>query len=316
MFKIQDNDTVNRTMLMNRRNSKNFLLLILLPMVLTANDVIKEIRQITTHPDIDFAPAISQDGKWMAFTSSRSGNLDIWIKKIPGGKAIQITTHQAEDSHPVWSPNGDRLAFISKRRDAWGDIWTVDVRLAGEIGAKNRPIQLTSYLGMDRHPSFSPDGKKIAFVSDRSSQSNIWIFDSETNEEEQITFYGGSQPSWSPKGRWILFTSFQYNPIGDVYVIDIHIKGKVYPVIRSDYMEGYPAWSPQGDGFVFIRHDWDTNHDGQISPEDNSSLWQTWWEPGYESDSIPLEATGREIQISSGYYRDQHPFWGHFQDHV
>ena len=60
-------------------------------------DVTQQFQQVTTHPNIDLMPAISNDGQWIAFASKRSGNMDIWVKPIKGGKAIQVTFHQSDD---------------------------------------------------------------------------------------------------------------------------------------------------------------------------------------------------------------------------
>ncbi len=276
---------------------------------------LSEIIQITTHPAVDFAPSVSPNGKWLAFTSDRSGNLDVWVKELPRGKTIRVTSHQAEDSYPVWSPDGEKLAFFSKRRDARGDIWMIrmDSRKSGEpVGD---PIQVTSYLGVDRSPSFSPDGKQIVFSSDRDGQINLWVQELKTGRNKQLTFNGGTDPKWAPGSNWILFTSYRDDPNGDIYVITAESQKQpmaeetpVYPIIQSTSIEGKGNWTIDGKGIVFVRLNRDTNRDGKITPQDNGSLWQKTL--ASEELFAPDEKafyTFPEIQITSGYYSDNFP---------
>ncbi|MDZ7375375.1 MAG: hypothetical protein ONB13_02035, partial [candidate division KSB1 bacterium] len=90
-----------------------------------AFDPARAYHQITTHPDVDAYPAISPDGRWVAFASRRSGNMDIWLKPVAGGSAIQVTRHRADDTMPTWSPDGKKIVFVSYREDAQGDLWQV-----------------------------------------------------------------------------------------------------------------------------------------------------------------------------------------------
>ena len=111
-----------------------FLLCGIIPQTsISAAEVNNNLRQVTTHPSDDFDPAISSDGKWIVFTSARSGNLDIWIRQVSGGRAYQITKHQADDYLPVWNNQGNKIAFVSKRDDAAGDIWTINIRSYSEF---------------------------------------------------------------------------------------------------------------------------------------------------------------------------------------
>jgi len=277
-------------------------------------DELPEIKLVTTHPSMDFSPAVSPDGQWLAFTSERSGNLDIWVKKLPRGQTVQVTIHQAEDTQPTWSPDGKHLAFVSKRRDAQGDIWLVELDLKKGGKPRGRPVQLTNYLGLDRHPSFSPDGRKIVFVSDRRGTENLWILDVESGAASPLTLFGGTDPAWSPSGNRILFTSFRLDKGGDLFLIEATNPEKegqeqeaVYPVIQGKFLEGQGAWSPSGDGIVFVRFDTDTDRDGKITAQDHGSLWiKQMMGKGVVS---PEDAGQGEIQITTEVYHDSEPCW-------
>ena len=275
-----------------------------------------EIRQITTHPSPDFSPAVSPDGKWLAFTSERSGNLDIWVKRLPHDPPVQVTSHLGDDLLPVWSPDSKRLAFISKRRDARGDIWLLTLNLKKGGIPKGKPVQLTNYLGLDTHPSFSPDGKEIVFESDRDGQTNLWIMNIPLKEVRRLTTYGGACPSWSPSGPWVLFISHRFENGGDIFIIDSNNpeqkesqRRTVNPVTWGSALDRQPAWAPNGRQMVFIRHYTDTDGDGKITPHDNGSIWQkTLVEKGEVSPRNIIIGQG-EIQITIDIFQDSKPYW-------
>ena len=278
----------------------------------------REFKQVTTHPAIDYSPAVSPDGHWLAFTSERSGNLDVWVKELPRGRTVQVTTHRAEDSHPAWSPDGKKLVFVSKRRDALGDIWIVDVDVDKGGVPKKEPIQLTRYLGTDNKPTFLSDGKHVVFASDRDGMLNLWMIALSTMSTIQLTVLGGMDGAASPVDDWILFTSFRSHREGDLYFV--HAKQPeemganrrmAFPVTWGRALDGQGTWSPDGKEIVFLRFDRDTNGDDRITPEDNGSLWQ---KKLVENGSVSPEliVLGRdEIQITTELYRDAEPCWSY-----
>lgn len=152
-------------------------------------------QKLTTHTADDFQPAVSPDGKSVAFVSNRNENNDIWLIPIEGGPARQLTTHTASDTDPAWSRDGKRLAFTTLRDDSKGDIWVLDLE-------NNSETRITDSKGAESYPSWFPDGKKIAFSRD----SEVWTIDLQTHKEERL--FKGFYPSVSPDGRFIAFISF------------------------------------------------------------------------------------------------------------
>jgi CHAT domain-containing protein/Tol biopolymer transport system component len=250
-----------------------------------------DYRQITTHPDVDLSPRISMDGQWMAYVSRTSGNFDIWIQNTSGGRARQLTTHKADDYYPAWDPKGKAIYFVSQRSDAAGDIWRQKLRnVEGQLLAKGEPERITDYLGFDGYPSISPDGKKVAFVSDRSGREEIWFYNYNTNLTAQLTFKGATHPAWSSIARFMAITTFREGDKnnGDIWIMDM--KGyrilnledvrrmhdqepMMWPVTHGPAMDGFPSWSPDAKRLVFLRDEYDTNMDGIISPADIGQLW-------------------------------------------
>jgi len=246
--------------------------------------------QVTTHPDIDLSPRVSPDGKWVAYVNRQAANYDIWVTNVKGGRSYQITFNKADDLYPTWGPDSRTLVFVSQRSDAAGDIYLLKLREAGDqLIPKGQPEQITTYRGYDSYPTMSPDGKKIAWVSDRSGQDEIWFFNYNTGKTLQLTYLGGTHPVWSPLQDLIAFSSFR-GPAGnqgDIYII--HLKGsrptpadapvsddREYPTYRLTHgqaLDGFPSWSSDATAVVFLRYDTDTNSDGTVSPADRGVIW-------------------------------------------
>jgi dipeptidyl aminopeptidase/acylaminoacyl peptidase len=106
------------------------------------------------------------------------------------------------------SPDGKLLAFAVRRADIEKNRWTSNLWLLSTAeGGSPRP--LTNTPGTNAQPTFSPDGKRIAFVSDRGGDRQIWVIPVDGGEAIQLTRIatGAARPLWSPDGKWIAFAS-------------------------------------------------------------------------------------------------------------
>ncbi|MBN2104465.1 CHAT domain-containing protein [bacterium] len=275
--------------------------------IVHANHELPEIHQITTHPQMDFQPAVSPDGRWLAFVSSRSGNLDIWLKPLPRGRAVQITTNRSEDLQPVWMPDSKMLVFTSKRRDAMGDLWRVRIdRNSGR--SKGKPEQLTKHLGWDQSPSVSPDGRYIAYVSDMHGGLKLHIMNLKSRKIRVLAIGSGAEPRWSPDNRWLVFTAFQATAYGDLMLADMEpfFTGgdpEFYQLTSGNTLDAQACWSQDGHWIVFQRIQEDTDGDGKLSPEDHGSLWEK--EVRDKKGRILLQR--QEFQLTTKLYHDLTP---------
>lgn len=172
------------------------------------------LTQITSDPAHDMMPSISPDGQWIAFTSNRSGNWDIYVMPITGGKALQLTTDAAADLHPSFSPDGQSLVFcrFGQASRRW-ELWVLDMRtptLAFFIGEglfpEWCPIAGTGQGGTDR----------IVYQRARERGSRafgVWTIDYGHGEATNPMLIAAApnhayiNPTWSPDAKWIAFAS-------------------------------------------------------------------------------------------------------------
>lgn len=112
----------------------------------------------------------------------------LWIMAPDGSDAVRFTDN-GTDIRPVWSPAGDQIAFMSRNRSNSWDVW-IESTLGGA------PLQLTPEESQDGLPTFSPDGKYVAFVSDRGGRWNIWVAPVEGGEALLLTPVEGTLTNW------------------------------------------------------------------------------------------------------------------------
>ena len=113
--------------------------------------------RLTVHETLDAMPRWSPDGKFIAFTSLRTGNADIFLVPSSGGAARQVTFDSSNDWVNDWSPDGTKLLFYSVRDNHAFALYTIDLR--------TRALKhITNDEEAIRFASWSPDGKSIAFT--------------------------------------------------------------------------------------------------------------------------------------------------------
>lgn len=199
-------------------------------------------RRLTYNNDITISPAWSSDGKWMAYTSYKSENPDLYIRNLLNDREISVA-RQGLNITPDWVPGKFELAAtLSFSGDP--EIYL----LTGEGKIIKR---LTRKSGSDVSPSWSPDGKKFAFVSNRSGSPQIYIQDITTGEVRRLTFEGryNTQPSWSPRGDKIAYAS-QVDGWHNIVVIGSDGEDAAQLTYESADNEA-PSWSPDGSLIVF-----------------------------------------------------------------
>ncbi len=121
-----------------------------------------EERRLLNSTALDYNPAWSPDGQWIAFTSEREGSADLYRVQPDGTRLERLTDSPAYDDQAAFSPDGRQVVFVTTREGGTADLWVLDLRT-------RKARALTSGPGGDFRPSWSPDGQWVAFSSDRGS---------------------------------------------------------------------------------------------------------------------------------------------------
>src|SRR5882757_1458317 len=122
-----------------------------------------EEKPLTQPGSMNYNPAWSDRGDWIAFTSDRAGSADLFRMHPDGTGQERLTDDPGFDDQAAFSPDAKRIAFVSTRAAGRANLWILDI-------ASRKLTRLTSGDGGDFRPAWSPDGQWIAFSSDRGSE--------------------------------------------------------------------------------------------------------------------------------------------------
>jgi len=203
--------------------------------------------QLTDNASLDFLPGWSPDGGQIVFSSERTGDFDIWIMNADGSGPHNLTLSPAsQETGPDWSEVGGKVAFSSfTTSPVERDIWVMNADGTGATG-------LTSNTDDDAGASWSPDGTKIAFFSDRDGDYDIYVMNNDGTGVVQLTDDPQMDvtPDWSPDGTQIAFTRLTPGSNGDVWVMNPDGTGQANLTNSATLAYG-PAWSPDGLQIAF-----------------------------------------------------------------
>ena len=234
--------------------------------------------RLTVIAAVDTTPAWSQDGNWIAFSSNRTGNYDIFIMHPDGSGMLNLTNNPTgDDYYPTWSPDGMWIAFTS-RRDGNQEIYMIktdgseirnltnhpaedmqanwlrnnqiafvtnrdgnqEIYLVNSDGSN--PINLTNNFANDFSPAGSNSGALILFTSNREGNQEIFSMTLNGTNPTNLTRNPAedSQAAWAGNDQWIAFTS---NRTGNLDIYLMRSNGaEPYNLTNSPTQDQYPAW--------------------------------------------------------------------------
>ena len=218
--------------------------------------------QLTNNTALDFDPEWSADGEKIAFESDRDRFSDIFVMNADGSGQTNVTNNTAFDRAAAFSPDGRRIALNSNLAagegvdNPTGDSEIFSVNLDG-TGLQ----QLTNNTARELQPDFSPNGKKIAFVSDRDFRPGIYTMDADGSEQVKRSRGAGTvfaTPGFGPDGKKIAFAS---NPDSndDLFVMRADGAREVRLTDNGAPSDRGPVFSPNGKRIAF-----QTNRDGNF----------------------------------------------------
>ena len=179
---------------------------------------VQHVVRLTHDPGLSEWPTWAPDGRMFAFASNRGGNFDIYLAGIGSGQeAVNVTRHPSENVQPAFSPDGASIAFVSTRssrrqltrigtfsglgfRSYGGDIWMIPA-----LGGQARRLAPDG-----NYPAWSPDGRRIAYVSGDESQRMILTVPVEGGSprpllSSEVSKWEIVRIAYAPGGRWITF---------------------------------------------------------------------------------------------------------------
>ncbi|MCU1322226.1 MAG: WD40-like beta Propeller containing protein [Acidobacteriaceae bacterium] len=248
----------------------------------------------------DLNPSLSSDGRWLAYARFSSyDSSDVFVSSLTDHKELRLTADLMDIQGLAWSADSREIVFSSNRYGAYG-LWAVnldgsgpapipttgesaiqpavsrdgrflvyaDSALRSEIlkinleqtGSAAAPLSIAPSTRRSHSAQFSPDGSKIAFVSDRSGKWELWLSNADGTETSQLTTFGAASvgsPRWSPDGKSIAFDA---RPKGHSAIFVASVDGQVLRDLSpKDQEEKQPAWSPDGHWIYF-----DSNRGGSM----------------------------------------------------
>jgi len=218
------------------------------------------ITQLTDDPANDVIPAISPNGKQIAFNSDRSGNWDIYLMDSTGGQAIQVTNDPAHEIHPSFSPDGKWLVYC-RYGDQSGQWELVVIELANPSTKR--------FIGYGLFPNWSPVDNHIVFQRARERGTrwfSIWtvqMVDGQAMRPTEIAASANAAvitPDWSPDGSYVVFCTVMDNGSGgrigpnnsfdkpqraDIWMVDAQGRNRMN-LTQSQFTNLQPVWSSDG----------------------------------------------------------------------
>jgi Tol biopolymer transport system component/predicted Ser/Thr protein kinase len=207
-------------------------------------------RVAETGDSFRFSPAWTPDGSEIVFSAASFTQSGLWRMAVgKPAKPRQLAVASEDVGQSAVSHQGNRLAYMVPKSNA--GIWRVDLRDPGR--KPGTPFKLIPSTRNEGWPAYSPDGKRIAFNSDRSGIQEIWVCNSDGSNAVQLTSigaWGAYGPKWSPDGRSIAFVS----TVGgneDIYVVSAN--GGPHRRLTTGPSGGkWPCWSRDGQSIYFV----------------------------------------------------------------
>ncbi len=240
-------------------------------------------------------PGWTEDGKDLIFSSARAGLQSLWRLPVAGGDPRAVAEAGTNAYYPAISTKAHRLAYT--RSIANNNIW--QLTLKDRTHGQGKASMLIAAQGDNTHPQFSPDGTKIAFGSDRSGYSEIWVCNRDGSDPAQITSMPGlaGTPRWSPDSRFLAF-DFRPKEHSEIYVVEVPGGAPRQITTVPGANNVVPSWSRDGQWVYFASRGGGKDFQVWKVPIRGGSAVQMTKKGGF----APLEADDGFLYYTKGFY--------------
>jgi len=251
-----------------------------------------EPRQVTSGPAVDRPRGWLRDGSAVIVSRAAQGDDVTLVAPLNGDPPRRLGPSMAGDQHVALSPDESRLAFDVHQGGGNATVWVQDVN-----GGEPRQLTTENLENAAVPYMWSPDGRFLAYTSQRTGTRDIYIADVTSGESRQLTsdVRDDYQARWSPDGTWIAFLSDRGGQT-DLWVVPA-AGGKAVRVTNDRSVEGNPRWTPDGRSLTYTRTQ--TDVDLGLLPADGGAGRTLLSWPGYGIGSARLSPDGGTVLFSS-----------------
>ncbi len=263
--------------------------------------------QLTSEAGLEIFPAISPDGKVVAYAAGNSARMRIYLRPVRGGRTIPLSTDTAAvESQPRWSPDGEQILYLAR-----GGVW-----VASSLGGAAREVVFPSARGEVISATWSRTGDSIAVVR---ADSLIIVAADGRGSRFVRTGLEWHSCAWSPKRDqlacvagnrdYVLLGQNFGNLLPSAIVVVTLANGRVAPVTDSLGVSLSPQWSSDGSRLFFV-----SNREGQrdvyavsVAPDGRPRGQPERVTSGLGAQSITFDARGNRLAYAA--YRDEGNLW-------
>lgn len=207
-----------------------------------------DARRLTTDPQhADLAPALSHDGSRIAWEREIAGpggvsEVELWVMSADGSDPHVVVRNGSENRSPSWGANDASLYYASFVTGNW-EIFRQDLATGVAVNLTNEPFA-------DQNPRVSPDGRHVAFHTNRDVQFEIYVMNADGSDPHDVTNNPADDryPAWSADGTRIVWS--RYLDSFDLYTMSADGTGQ-HVVATTPYQEIDAAFSPDGRSLVY-----------------------------------------------------------------
>ena len=245
-------------------------------------------RPVTSEKRAITGLAWAPNANALYFTSWHHGSSRIWRVNTNPGSQAELLPDAMSAAELAIAGSNEWIAYTSVIEN-W-NIWRMPLNESGDSITLGVPRRFIASSGRNHGPSFSPDGKKLAFISDRSGAWQIWLADADGGDVHQISRSDGGflgSINWSPDSKTIAFDA---RPMGNsnIFMLDVSSGGVPKPFAANHFEERMPSFSADGKSIYF-----NSNRDGVVA------VWKAHLAGG-SAQKIGLNASFKSLEAPSG----------------